>query len=279
MDDRKELELWIRNIPIFRLLNPEEAKELATVLKSVHFDTNQPIFQAGDSGDALYIVKHGTVEIFVKDYSGEKIALRTAEPGAYFGELAVLNEGLRTASAVATSSCNCYVLNRRDLMDFLRKKPDAAIDMLAALSKQLHETDKLLRSRVSRNANTQISVELSLSQRIANYITAFCGSMAFLAINMAIFTIWILWNTGMIPNVNIFDPYPFGFLTVSVSLEAIALSTIVLLSQNLEAAKERIHSNIEYEVNLKAELEIAHLHEKFDRLQEEVMGSLRRIEK
>jgi uncharacterized membrane protein len=76
-----------------------------------------------------------------------------------------------------------------------------------------------------------------------------------------------------------FDPYPFGFLTLAVSLEAIFLSVFVLLSQNRQAAKDRIHADIEYDVNLKAELEIAHLHEKVDRLTCDVLLRLERIYK
>jgi uncharacterized membrane protein len=64
-----------------------------------------------------------------------------------------------------------------------------------------------------------------------------------------------------------------------VSLEAIVLSVFVLLSQNRQAAKDRVRSDIEYDVNLKAELEIAHLHEKVDRLQADVLTRLERIEK
>ena len=76
-----------------------------------------------------------------------------------------------------------------------------------------------------------------------------------------------------------FDPFPFGLLTMSVSLEAIFLSVFVLLSQNRQAAKDRIRSDIEYDVNLKAELEIAHLHEKVDGLTSRLLERLAVLEK
>jgi uncharacterized membrane protein len=76
-----------------------------------------------------------------------------------------------------------------------------------------------------------------------------------------------------------FDPFPFGLLTMVVSLEAIILSVFVLLSQNRQAAKDRIRSDIEYDVNLKAELEIAHLHEKVDSLSSRVLERLAGLEK
>jgi uncharacterized membrane protein len=77
-----------------------------------------------------------------------------------------------------------------------------------------------------------------------------------------------------LPGIPAFDPYPFGLLTMVVSLEAIVLSVFVLLSQNRQAEKDHVRSDIEYDVNLKAELEIAHLHEKVDRLHAEIMGRL-----
>ena len=72
-----------------------------------------------------------------------------------------------------------------------------------------------------------------------------------------------------------FDPYPFNFLTMCVSLEAIFLSVFVLLSQNRQASKDRVRADIEYDVNLRAELEIAHLHEKLDRLSSDLLTRLK----
>jgi uncharacterized membrane protein len=74
------------------------------------------------------------------------------------------------------------------------------------------------------------------------------------------------------------DAYPFGLLTMSVSLEAIILSVFVLLSQNRQVARDRVRNDIEYDINLKAELEIAHLHEKVDRLYEQTALRLSRLE-
>src|SRR5437868_1942760 len=84
---------------------------------------------------------------------------------------------------------------------------------------------------------------------------------------------------GGVPGIPMFDPFPFGLLTMVVSLEAIILSVFVLLSQNRQAEKDHVRGDVEYEVNLKAELEIAHLHEKTDRLHAEVVGRLEEIQR
>ena len=75
-----------------------------------------------------------------------------------------------------------------------------------------------------------------------------------------------------------FDPYPFGFLTMIVSLEAIFLSCFVLISQNRQAEKDHLRSDIEYDVNITAELEVAHLHEKTDRIYEAMLMGFARLE-
>ncbi len=92
------------------------------------------------------------------------------------------------------------------------------------------------------------------------------------------FTAWILLNVDVFPVVA-FDPFPFGLLTMIVSLEAIILSVFVLLTQNRQAARDRIRGDIEYQVNLKAELGIAHLHEKIDRLHAETLGRISALDR
>ena len=91
----------------------------------------------------------------------------------------------------------------------------------------------------------------------------------------------IVLNVGPLSRTSLgnFDPFPFGLLTMVVSLEAIILSVFVLLSQNRQVARDRVRNDIEYQVNLKAELEIGHLHEKVDHFHQEVMRRLSVLEK
>jgi len=140
------------------------------------------------------------------------------------------------------------------------------------------KADELLRTRVSRNVNEEVAENVGGLQRIADWISWFSGSMWFLLINAVWFAVWIAVNT-MPLGVPQFDPFPFGLLTMIVSLEAIFLSCFVLISQNRQAEKDRVRSDIEYEVNIKAELEIAHLHEKTDRIYTEMLEHFIRVEK
>ena len=116
--------------------------------------------------------------------------------------------------------------------------------------------------------------------KVADWISEFSGSLPFLFIHIGLFFVWIVLNVGpLAPPFGGFDPFPFGLLTMCVSLEAIILSVFVLLSQNRQVARDRVRNDIEYEVNLKAELEIAHLHEKFDHLHAELLQRLTKIER
>ena len=142
----------------------------------------------------------------------------------------------------------------------------------------LREADNLLRTRVSRNVNEEFEEKLSTLQRIADWIAWFSGSMQFLIINGLWFVIWIAANT--VPDKDSqFDPFPFGLLTMIVSLEAIFLSCFVLISQNRQAAKDKVRSDVEYEVNVQAELEVAHLHEKIDHIHEQMLEQFSQVEK
>ena len=260
----------LAEVELFQLLDENELNELAAVIDSKKVKANEIIFHAGDLGDVLYIVGSGEVELFVKDTTGQKIVLTVAEKHDLFGELSMLDARPRSASAAALLDTELFLLDRDDLLLLFKKQPDAALNMLAAMSGMLRKVDRLLQTRVSRNVNEEMEEKLPALQRIADWIAWFSGSMPFLIINGLWFVVWIVANT--IPPVESqFDPFPFGLLTMIVSLEAIFLSCFVLISQNRQAAKDKIRADIEYEVNVKAELEVAHLHEKVDHIHEQML--------
>lgn len=269
---------FLANIRMFEHLNEDDRIALAEVVDELKVPASHTLFQAGDPGESLFIVRVGQIELFIKDTVGQKIVLHTAQPGDMFGELAMLDFGARTATALALEDSEVLVLDRDDLILLFQRKPEAALHMLASLSGLTRKADELLRTRVSRNVNEEMEVHSTLLQRVADGIAWFSGSMPFLMINGGWFIIWIIINTLAI-GITAFDPYPFGLLTMIVSLEAIFLSCFVLISQNRQAEKDRVRSDIEYEVNIKAELEIAHLHEKTDRIYENMMARFSALEK
>ena len=268
----------LTGVALFELLSDEDREALAAVVDSVKLDANKVLFEAGHPGESLFVVREGEVELFIKDNTGQKIVLMVAGPGDLFGELALLDRGARTATAVALSDSELLELDREDLLLLFQRHPDSAVSMLAAVTGMTRKADELLRTRVSRNVNEEVEEHLTKLQRIADWIAWFSGSMSFLMMNGIWFILWIIVNTM---NVGLprFDPYPFGLLTMIVSLEAIFLSCFVLVSQNRQAEKDRVRSDIEYEINVKAELEVAHLHEKTDRMYELMLQKFAELEK
>ena len=265
-------------VPLFALLDASERQLLAERLDEVHFAQGQTLFSYGDPGDSLYVIISGEVELFVKNDTGERIVLETARPGDFFGEISLLDQGPRTASAMSLSDVRALQVDHGDLAEFFRLRPEAALDMLAATGRRLRESGRRLRHSATRNVNDVEVDNRTIVMKAADWIAEFSGSMPFLFLHILFFALWIGLNVGLLPFGD-FDPFPFGLLTMVVSLEAIILSVFVLLSQNRQTERDRTRNNIEYDVNLKAEMEIAHLHEKMDDLHAKVLARFTHLEK
>ncbi|MGX9883058.1 DUF1003 domain-containing protein [Streptomyces sp. NPDC002276] len=95
--------------------------------------------------------------------------------------------------------------------------------------------------------------------RIADAITAFAGTMQFVYLHALWFTVWIVCNEGLFGPGAVWDPYPFGLLTMIVSLEAIFLSTFVMVSQNRQATRETVRADLDFETNIRSEVWAAHM--------------------
>ena len=268
----------LAGIKFFELLGEGDRNDLAGVIDYLKLAQGEPLFRVGDPGDSLFVVCSGAIELSITDTAGQKIVLTTAQEGDLFGEVALLDSGPRTATAVALEESELLMLDRGDLFLLFQKKPEAALHMLAAMGTMVRKADELLRTRISRNVNEEVEEQLTVFQKAADWIAGFSGGMPFLALNTIWFMVWIAVNTLPL-GVAAFDPYPFGLLTMIVSLEAIFLSIFVLISQNRLAQKDRVRADVDYEVNVKAELEVAHLHDKVDRIYEKMLERFVRLEK
>jgi CRP/FNR family transcriptional regulator, cyclic AMP receptor protein len=266
----------LAEVPLFQLLDADERAALSQMMELANFAVGDIIFREGEPGDRMYVVCSGAVELTTTDKLGQKLVLTTASRGDLFGELSLLDQGARNARATVLEAGEVLVLDRATLKDFIRRKPDAALDMMAVMGGRMRATTNRLRQLATRNANEEMETKVTTLDRLTDSIAAFSGSLTFLALHGVWFLIWVLVNT--LPGLPAFDPFPFGLLTMCVSLEAIFLSVIVLLSQNRQSAKDRIRTDIEYDVNLKAELEVSHLHEKVDQLQAALLSRLQQLE-
>lgn len=280
-------ETVLLDVPFFEKLDDEERRTLAAQVELVRHPAGHELFAVGDPGDSLYVLTKGQAEIYFKDTTGHRIVLETLGPGEFLGEISLLDAGPRTASVVVTEDMEAIRVDRQDLDALILHHPHAAMDLLAATGRRLRQTVGLLRQTASRNVNEESDDTRTAVQRIADWIAEFSGSLTFLFLHIVWFFSWIMLNTHWAQTIGVpwveamtgFDPFPYGLLTMTVSLEAIVLSVFVLLSQSRQVAKDKIRGDIEYDVNLKAELEIAQLHEKVDRLYAEALKRMERIEK
>jgi CRP/FNR family cyclic AMP-dependent transcriptional regulator len=245
----------LAEIPLFSNMDDEERGELRSLMTERLFQPGQMVMKAGEPGGTFHVIEQGEVELWLTDTEGKKVILDVLGPGKFFGELSMLAGETRSASATSEEKVVTLELSRADFFDFLRRRPDAALDVLTVLGDRLKHTDDILRTRVSRNPNDALDERLSTGQRVADVIAAFSGSIPFLLINLVAFMFWIGVNT-LGPKRLQFDAYPFQFLTMAGSLEAIFLSIFVLVSQNRQATKDRINADLDYQVNVKAEMEM-----------------------
>lgn len=261
----------LAQVPLFERLNDEERELLASQLELEEHAPGGAIFKKGDPGSSIFIVASGEVEIFVEDTTGQRIVFETAKAGDFFGELSLLDGDPRSASAVAIAPARLLRLDRDDLTLLFTRHPTSALDVLGVIGRRLREADKLLGTRPAANPNQVVEERLSPVERVADKAAEFSGRFSFLVIHMVWFGAWIAINTGSVPGVPVFDQNPFGLLTLIVSLEAIFLSCMVLISQNRQAAKEKIRADVEYDANIRASLEVTQLHVKVDALYEQLI--------
>lgn len=254
----------LEGVALFERLDEDDRRSLAEVIDRRTVAAGQTLFRTGDAGDSLYVVQAGEVELYIKDTAGQKIVLHVAGHGDLFGELSMLDEKPRTATAVALSDCELLELDRDDLLLVFRKSPDAALGMLAAMGYMTRKADALLRTRVSRNANEAVEDTATLGERVADKVAAFGGSWAFIFTFSGFMVLWMSINVLFVAMR--WDEYPFILLNLILSSLAALQAPVIMMSQNRQAAKDRIQADIEYEVNVKAELEVAHLHEKTDQI-------------
>jgi CRP/FNR family cyclic AMP-dependent transcriptional regulator len=246
----------LAEIPLFSTMDDEERRQLRAIMRERSFQPGQVVMAASDPEATFLIIEQGELEVWLTDTDGKKVVLEALGPGKYYGNLFMHSETTRSASATTSAELVTLELGREEFFDFLRRRPDTAIDVLVEVGQRLKDTDAILRTRVSRNANEEHDETISPGQRVADIIADFSGSLAFLLLNLAVFVVWILANT-VGPAIWHYDPYPFQFLTMAVSLEAIFLSIFVLISQNRQAAKDRIKADLDYQVNVKTELELS----------------------
>ena len=255
----------LRKIPLLSRLDDNELGRLAELMRTQAYTANEPIIWVGEQGDELFLIHSGSVQVSCPDETGKEVILAKLEPGAFFGDIALLDAGPRTASCRAIDPTECLVLRRDDFFDFLRKDTSAAIDVLQTIGRRHRETLEKLRGV----SNTAVEIEKKATRwdRFADFIADITASKPFVVFHMLWFAAWITFNFWLRAHgQNPFDDPPFAWLSFILAIEALFLTMFVLISSNRSGEKDRIRDDSEYQVNLKAQYEIMQLHAKVDRL-------------
>jgi uncharacterized membrane protein len=257
----------LAEVPLFSRLDDEERDALSTMLQPRTFLAGERIFSAGDRGDALYIIRKGKVRLELTTNEGECLLLDEIDAGEVVGEISFLDAGPRTASASAAEDSELLEFERGQLLTFVQHHPHAALDLLGVMANRMRATDQLLRTRVSRNINEEEEELLTFGERLADRVATFGGSWTFIISFGVVLALWVLGNTAILVR-RPFDPYPFIFLNLILSMLAAIQAPVIMMSQNRQGAKDRMKTDMDYRIDLKGEMEIAHLHTKVDQIYE-----------
>ena len=274
----------LAGVPLFELMDDNERASLAELLGTRHFNKGETIFSFGDAGATVYIVHSGRVEVFIENFEGQKIILRDNEKGDVFGDISLLDGGPRTATAVAIEDTEALSLDRDQLLELIEKHPHAGLDLLTVMGRRLRATNQLLRTQVTRNLNEEEEEAMTFGQRIADKVASFGGSWTFIIWFAVFLAFWMGLNSYVLHsmvkwNSKPFDEFPFILLNLALSALAALQAPVIMMSQNRQAAKDRMQADLDYQINLKAELEVAQLHHKMDTIYAGMQAHFAKLEK
>lgn len=261
----------LSNIPLFESLTADDLKSLARRLENAEFREGEVIFRQGDSGSSLFIIEEGAVEIAYGE-GKTRVILASLFAGQYFGELSLFDGAPRSATATATRPSRVVRLDRDDLVDFVNKNPTAALRIISEMGERLRQTNELMSRQVSRNVLEEEEEALTFGQRVADRVAKFGGSWPFIGLFSMVMFVWMGVNIVRVWN---FDPYPFILLNLALSTIAAIQAPIIMMSQNRQSSKDKLLAENDYQVNLKAEMEIGALM----RGQAEILARLALIER
>jgi uncharacterized membrane protein len=122
------------------------------------------------------------------------------------------------------------------------------------------------RFSVARDVDKEMDAAKSFGERLADKVASFGGSWTFIILFGAVLAVWVIVNTTVLSAARAFDPYPFIFLNLVLSMLAAVQAPVIMMSQNRQAERDRLAAANDYDVNIKAEIEIMALHEKLDRM-------------
>jgi CRP/FNR family cyclic AMP-dependent transcriptional regulator len=258
----------LKHVPLFALLDEEETAVLAGQVELKKFATRQRIYKTGDSSGQAYVMVTGRVRVTTVDEDNQEVVVDEPAHGEFFGFASMLEQTPHQTTAIALEETECLEVTRHSIAVLLQRKPLAGMDMLTVLGRQFHAAQQLVRLRASRNPNEVIEREATLGERVSDSVARFGGSWVFIITFLILSTIYIAVNVFL--RRTAWDPYPFILLNLFLSMLAAIQAPVIMMSQNRQDTKDRLRSELDFDVNRRAESEIQGLARKLNLLGDQI---------
>jgi uncharacterized membrane protein len=258
----------LKQVPLFALLDDEEAAVLAGQVEVKEFSPRQRIYKRGEAGDKAYVMVAGAVRVSTVDEDGQEVIVDEPSIGEFFGFASMLEQTPHQTDAIALIDTTCLEVDRHDIATLLERKPMAGMDMLTVLGRQFHSAQQLVRVRASRNPNDMIEEEMTFGERIADTVAGFGGSWTFI---LTFLTALVGYTAvSLVFGPKSWDPYPFILLNLFLSMLAALQAPVIMMSQNRQDQKDRLRSELDFEVNRRAASDIQGLARKINLLGDKI---------
>jgi uncharacterized membrane protein len=247
----------LRQVPLFSLLDDDELNILAQQVELRDFAANQRIYKAGDPNGPAYVMLTGAVNVTLIDEDGQEVIFSQPHPGDFFGFASMLEGSTHQTTAIAAEPTSCIEIDRNDISALLEKKPQAGLDMLTVFATEIHNAQRVIRGRTMRNPNELIDEQETFGERIADHVASFGGSWTFIITFLTTMTAYVILSIVLVAmHGHSWDPYPFILLNLFLSMLAAIQAPVIMMSQNRQDHKDRLRSELDFEVNRRAEAEI-----------------------
>ncbi|MDQ1390935.1 MAG: hypothetical protein QOF56_4389 [Acidobacteriaceae bacterium] len=258
----------LKRVPLFALLDDDETAVLAGQVEVKTFAPRQRIWKMGDAGGRAYVLVTGRVRVATVDEDNQEVVVDEPGAGEFFGFASMLEQTPHQTSATALEECECVEVDREDIAVLLERKPHAGMDMLAVLGRQFHSAQQLVRLRATRNANVMIEEKETFGERVADSVARFGGSWTFIIAFAFVLSIYVTINAML--RRSAWDPYPFILLNLFLSMLAAIQAPVIMMSQNRQDSRDRLRSELDYDVNRRAASDIQGLARKLNLLGEKI---------
>jgi uncharacterized membrane protein len=258
----------LKSVPLFALLDDDETAVLASQVELKTFASRERIYKVGSPGGPAYVMVSGQVRVSTVDEDGQEVIVDEPSQGEIFGFASMVEQTPHHTNAVALEESTCLEIDRHDITVLLERKPHAGLDLLTVLGRQIHAAQELARGRASRNPNEIIEKEATFGERIADSVAGFGGSWTFILLFGLVLMVYSFVNVGL--GKNAWDPYPFILLNLFLSMLAAIQAPVIMMSQNRQNTRDRLRSELDFDVNRRAESEIKGLAHKLNLLDDKM---------